>query len=244
MKSALALAFAALLCLGAAKPDPREAKFLAGAQLNPDAKVRYFDEKGVAISFDKFMGIVGKGRGFGYEHNGRISADFKLEPPKASLPAAVRAAGSYGLHRGDEFPAFSLRSVAGARVSNANLRGKLTLVNFFFADCVPCIAEIPVMNAYQATHPEVQVMASTFDDMAAAKAFVAQRKLQWQVLADGQALASAAGVSAYPTFALVGPDGKVRAIAHSAAIATKGSKIDLASLSSWVSKNANGELAR
>ena len=37
-----------------------------------------------------------------------------------------------------------------------------------------------------------------------------QRKLQWPVLADGQSLASAAGVSAYPTFALVGPDGKPR----------------------------------
>jgi peroxiredoxin len=237
MKRALAIGLAALLCLGAAKPDAREAKFLEGAQLNPDAKVRYFDDKGKAISFDAFMGLVSKGRGFGYEHEGRVSADFQLEPPKATQPPAVRAAGPYALHRGDDFPAFSLQTVAGARVGNKNLAGKLTLVNFFFADCVPCIAEIPTMNSYARHFPEVQVLAVTFDDMATAKKFVKQRKLQWPILVDGMGLVTTAGVSGFPTFALVGPDGKVRAIAHSAAIAKKGSAIDVASLSTWVEAN-------
>jgi peroxiredoxin len=238
MMRAMAVGFIALLCLGAAaKPDPREAKFLESTQLNADAKVRYFDEHGKPISFDAFMAVVGRGRGFGYEHEGRVSADFQLEPPKAKLPPAVRAAGSYGLHRGDDFPAFSLQTVAGKRVGNKNLAGKLTLVNFFFADCVPCIAEIPTMNSYARHFPEVQVLAVTFDDMATAKAFAKQRKLQWPILAGGMPLINTAGVSAFPTFALVGSDGKVRAIAHSAAIAKKGSEIDVASLSTWVEAN-------
>jgi peroxiredoxin len=235
MKRACSVALVALLCLGAAaKPDAREAKFLEGAQLNPDAKVRYFDEKGKAIGFDAFMAAVGKGRGFGYEHEGRVSADFELEPPKATLPAAVRGAGSYALHPGDDFPAFSLQTVAGTRVGNKDLAGKLTLVNFFFADCVPCIAEIPTMNSFARHHPEVQVLAVTFDDLGTAKAFATQRKLQWPILVEGMPLLKTAGVSAFPTFALVGSDGKLRAIAHSAAIAGATGQIDVARLSTWV----------
>lgn len=238
MKRVLALAFVALLCcLGAAKPDAREAKFLASVQLNPDAKVRYFDDKGKPISFGAFTTIVNKGRGFGYEHEDRVSADFRLEPPKASLAPAVRAAGAYALHRGDEFPAFSLRTASGARVGNKDLAGKLTLVNFFFADCVPCIAEIPTMNSYARHFPEVQVLAMTFDDMATAQQFVKQRKLLWPILVDGMGLINTAGVSAFPTFALVGPDGKLRAIAHSAAIAGTAKQIDVARLSTWVDVN-------
>jgi len=235
MKHTFAILFAALLCVAAAKPDAREAKFLDSMQLDAGAKVRYVDEKGEAISFADFFAVVGKGRSFGYDHDGRVSADFKLDPPKASQSPAERSA-TYGLHRGDAFPAFSLQSVGGARVSNMAFKGKLTLINFFFADCVPCIAEIPVMNAYRLQHPEVQVLAATFDDLGTAKGFAKQRKLQWPILADGTKLLNSAGIAAFPTFALVGPDGKVLAVAHSAAIATKGSQIDLASLSSWVAQ--------
>jgi peroxiredoxin len=238
MKGTFPILFAALLCVASvsAAPDARETKFLNSMQLDANAKVRYFDEKGAVISFAKFFAVVGKGRGFGYEHDGRVSADFKLDPPKASQSPAVRAA-TYGLHRGDVFPAFSLQSVKGARVSDANLRGRLTLVNFFFADCVPCIAEIPTMNSYARHAPEVQVLAVTFDDMAAARKFAKQRKLQWPILAEGMELVNAAGVTAFPTFALVGPDGKLRAIAHSAAIANKGASLDVAALSTWVEAN-------
>jgi len=237
MRRAIAVGFAALLCLGAAaKPDPREAKFLESAHLNADAKVRYFDEHGKPISFDAFMAVMGKGRGFGYEHEGRVSAEFQLEPPSAKRPPEIRA-GTYALHRGDDFPAFSLQTVAGPRVGTKNLAGKLTLVNFFFADCVPCISEIPTMNSYARHFPEVQVLAVTFDDLATAKAFAKQRKLQWPILSGGMPLIKTAGISAFPTFALVGGDGKVRAIAHSAAIARKGSEIDVASLSTWVEAN-------
>jgi peroxiredoxin len=233
---------ACALCLGAAKPDAREAKMLASLQLDADAKVEYFDQAGKAISFDAFFAQVMKGKSFGYEHEGRLAARIRLDPPKALVPAAPRKPPVSGhvaseVSVGDAFPAFSLPSTKGGRVGNAALRGRLTLVNFFFADCVPCVAEIPALNAYARHYPEVQVLALTFDDLARAKGFVKQRGLQWPVLAEGMPLISAAGVTGFPTFALIGPDGRVRAIAPSAAIAPKGRQLDVASLSSWVAAN-------
>jgi len=242
MNRFLVLLVAALLCLdAAAKPDPREAKFLDQAQLNPDAKVEYFDESGRRLGFDAFFSLVMRGRSFGYEHDGRISAKFRLDAPKPAAKATLapimggHVAGEVGV--GGAFPAFALPSTKGGRVTAATLRGKLTLVNFFFADCVPCIAEIPALNAYARHYPEVQVLAVTFDDLATAKGFVKQRGLQWPVLAEGMPLIASAGITGFPTFVLVGPDGRVRAFAHSAAIAPKGAKLDVASLSTWVAKN-------
>ena len=239
MKRLCLLLIAALLCLGAAaRPDPREAKFLVQAQLNPDASVEYLDEGGRRIGFDAFFSLVMRGRSFGYKHDGRVSATFRIDAPK---PATIKPGPdprlAKGVGVGDAFPLFALPSTKDGRVTNAALRGKLTLVNFFFADCVPCIAEIPALNAYTRHHPEVQVLAVTFDDLATAKGFVKQRGLQWPVLAEGMPLITGAGVTGFPTFALVGPDGRIRAIAHSATIAAKGRGLDVASLSTWVAKH-------
>jgi peroxiredoxin len=239
MKRIALVLLAALLCLGAAaKPDPREAKFLESMQMNADAKVAYVDERGKPLAFDAFFSSVMKGRSFGYEHEGRAQSICRLDPLKPAAAAPPRKPEDYKLLRaGDAFPAFELPSTRGKRVTAAALRGRLTLVNFFFADCVPCIAEIPALNAYARHYPEVQVLAVTFDELPIAKGFAKQRGLQWPILAEGQPLISAAGVTGFPTFALVGSDGRVRAIALSAAIAPKGAKLDVANLSTWVARN-------
>jgi hypothetical protein len=51
-------------------------------------------------------------------------------------------------------------------------------------------------------------------------------------------LMNAAGVTSYPTFALVGADGRVLAIAHSAVIGGPDHTLDLAELSAWVDRAA------
>jgi peroxiredoxin len=246
MKRAVILLVAALLCLGAAaRSDPREAKFLSSMQLNADAKVRYFDERGTPLGFDAFLASAMEGRNFNVEHDGPESATFRLEPVKLAVaapaaparPAAPRKPAAQQLHAGAAFPAFALPSTQGKRVTAAALQGRLTLVNFFFADCLPCIAEIPALNAYARHYPEVQVLAVTFDDLATAKGFAKKRGLQWPILAEAQPLINAVGVTSYPTFALVGPDGRLRAISHSFAIPPRGAKLDVANLSTWVAKN-------
>jgi len=105
-----------------------------------------------------------------------------------------------------------LETLDGASVSDADLRDRYTLLSFYFSQCVPCIAEIPALNGYAAAHPEMGVLAVTFDDIATSKAFVAQRGLELAVIADAQAFIDAVGVTGYPTWLLVDADGRIAAV--------------------------------
>jgi peroxiredoxin len=106
-------------------------------------------------------------------------------------------------------PDFDLQTLEGKRVRNADLAGKPTLLNFFFATCVPCIKEVPALEAFARKHPEFNYLAVTFDSLDEARSFVQQRKVTWPVLAGAKSFIDAAGVSGYPTYMLVAADGRV-----------------------------------
>ena len=48
---------------------------------------------------------------------------------------------------GNPFPAFDLPTLSGDRLDQNQLKGKPTVINFWFTRCAPCIDEIPVLNA-------------------------------------------------------------------------------------------------
>ena len=68
------------------------------------------------------------------------------------------------------------------RIRSADLAGRPTLLSFFFETCVPCIKEVPVLNAFARKHAEYNYLAITFDPIADARRFVAQRKFEWPVV--------------------------------------------------------------
>ena len=238
-------ALAALLCLGAASPgaaDPREVKFLASSGLPADAKVEYLDEQGKSIGFDAFMALAAKGRTFSFEHEGKTGTA-RLDPLEPSTAPVARKGPTYKVAPGDAFPDFEFGTTAGTKLKGESLRGRPTLVNFFYAECAPCIAEIPAMNAYASKHPEVRVLAVTFDEMPTARLFVAQRKLKWLVAYEAQELVDAVGVQVYPTFALLDGEGRVLAVETSAEIGGPGKPHPLAEgeLAAWVAEHSKAQ---
>lgn len=230
------IVLAALLCVAAAAPDPREADFAKSLPLKPGAQVQYFDEAGRQISFAAFSELLAKGRSFDFSHPNKSWGQARINSTKAT----TRTRPGYKVRAGDAFPAFKLKNVNGQVVSNADLVGHYTLINFFFADCGPCIAEVPSLNAFALKHPETRVLAVTFDSPRIARDFASQRGFQWPILAKGQSLISSVGVFAFPAFAMVGPDGRVLGIATSTAINSTKRVVDETSLSSWVAKKREG----
>ncbi len=130
---------------------------------------------------------------------------------------------------GTHFPAFDLPRVGGGRIDSASLKGKPYVVDFFFADCIGCIAELPELDAYHEQFPDRRVVAITYDDGRTAADFVKQRHFNWPVLHDGKAFTDKLGIKVYPTMLVVGADGKVLATRIGAR-----SDASAASLEKWV----------
>src|SRR6185503_3626750 len=58
-----------------------------------------------------------------------------------------------------QLPPFDLKDLAGKRVTSATLRGKPTLINFFFSTCLPCILEVKPLNEFAAARPQMNFLA-------------------------------------------------------------------------------------
>lgn len=197
------------------------------------------DVDGKAITRKDFdAAVLQKHLTFSIEQDpAKHTAELRLNPAGSTVSReihAMKAAAGHFAHAprpGQPLPAFHLAGLDGRAFDNASLRGRTTLVNFFFSTCAPCIAETPVLSAYARAHPEVRVLAVTFDDAGTARGYVAAHHFDWPVLADGMGFIQAMGVSAYPAMALVGPDGRLERIALSSDI---GSPLTVAALQRWV----------
>lgn len=106
-------------------------------------------------------------------------------------------------------PPFDLQDLAGKRVTSASLRGKPTLVNFYFAKCKPCILEVQPLNSYARAHPGMNFLAVTFDEPAEARAFVARYGFRWRVMPGAQDFIDRMRVKQYPTLALFDAQGRL-----------------------------------
>jgi len=108
-----------------------------------------------------------------------------------------------------ELPPFALRDLAGKPVNSASFKGKPTLINFYFATCVPCIREVGPLNHFAAARPGMNFLAVTFDEAAVARDFVARYHLRWRVIPDAREFIDRMRVKQYPMMALFDESGRL-----------------------------------
>lgn len=201
--------------------------------------IDFRDEHGRPISEAAFLQGVSQGHSFLHKRDEAArSTTFTLGAVETATLDKAQLERKLGVHYkvkpGQPLPAFDLATVGGGRVGKASLSGHPALINFFFADCVGCIAETPALNAYAKAHPDMRVLAVTFDDGAAAATYVKQRHFAWPVAYGGQHWLDALGVSAFPALALVGADGRLLDIRISGSIQSGGDAITASDLQRWV----------
>lgn len=192
-----------------AAPSLDEPTFLATWHVEPGTKVVYQDELGQAISYAAFAEqrrerrSLSKGTRDGVTVFRLMDKNYNGAAMRASALAQVK------VQPGQPLPPFDLPGLDGQRRDNVTLNGRYSLINFFFAACVPCILEIPSLNTFRDKHPELNVMAFTYDDVATAKAFQARYRFNWPIVAETGPFNKALGAMAYPSFALVDPQGRL-----------------------------------
>jgi thiol-disulfide isomerase/thioredoxin len=217
MKTTTALALAACLLAGSASaqentPSAAEASFRASAMLDGYARVEYRDAAGKLLDFDAFMkAIAGGGKSISMEKEGDHSlAVVRIKGGDAPKVAPV----AHGPAAGTRLPALDagMATLDGRAFADADLRGHRTLLSLFFSDCVPCVAEVPALNAFAKAHPDIPVVSMTFDDAATAREFVRKRGLEVPVIADAQDYLDRMHIDTYPMLLLVDAQGRIAAV--------------------------------
>jgi thiol-disulfide isomerase/thioredoxin len=133
-------------------------------------------------------------------------------------------------------PAIEARDLSGRPVRRVHRADRHTLLTFYFSTCVPCIQEVPALNAYREAHPELNYVAITFDLAADARRFVSERKLNWPVVADAGRFLREAGIRSFPAYMLVAPDGRIIGRGAGLALNAREKTPGLAALERFVSR--------
>lgn len=212
-----------------------EAAFRKGMALEDVREVRYLDEDGKVLSFADFIAVVQGGRSFKKEVEGDKSLAVMTINPReaASPPKGNGVAGSTRLSVPVSalLPPLTQRDLADRLPVLANGQ-RATLVSFFFADCVPCIQEIPALNALAHDRKDLQVLSVTFETRADAARFARERGLRTAIVPDAQAYIDALGIKVYPTLVLVSPEGRL--MGARSAYAVHAEDAGLAEIESWL----------
>ena len=115
----------------------------------------------------------------------------------------------------DPAPASTFVLLDGSKVTTADLKGKVALVNFWATSCTTCVAEMPKMvstfEKYRSRGYEHLAVAMAYDPPAYVVNFAQTRKLPFRVAIDNTgAVAKAWGdVQLTPTTYLVNKKGEI-----------------------------------
>lgn len=118
--------------------------------------------------------------------------------------------------KGASAPALSytqlLQAPAGAKVDWRSLHGKVVVLEFWATWCVPCIAEIPVLNNLSASldPSKVQIISVDDEDPKVVGPFLKKHPISGWIMLDTTAnLYKRYGVESRPTTIVVDPRGRV-----------------------------------
>ena len=84
----------------------------------------------------------------------------------AASAAPVPATAAAAVKIGERAPDFELMLIDGRKVRSADLRGQVVILNFWATWCVPCRAELPLLDAYYRTQQKhgLRVFAVATED--------------------------------------------------------------------------------
>lgn len=112
-------------------------------------------------------------------------------------------------------PQYRYVTLDGQEISDASLRGKVVLVNFWATWCTPCRVEMPLLEQMQARHKDagLVIVGLAVDRVSTeqVRRFVEERGVTYSIAhVDGSAEQTFGGVRGYPTSFLIDRTGKIR----------------------------------
>lgn len=117
---------------------------------------------------------------------------------------------------GLQAPSFEVTTLENEKWSDAKLRGKVVVLNFWFTRCAPCIEEMPFLNKVAAKHKNdaVVFLSIANEDSAQLKKFLKTTKFDFKAVPDGGRILMDTFklFSAWPTTIIIDRQGKIKFI--------------------------------
>ena len=105
-----------------------------------------------------------------------------------------------------------LQAPVGAKVDWASLHGKAVVLEFWATWCVPCVADIPILNSLQASldPSKVQFISIDDEDAAVVQLYLKKRQVSgWLGFEDSGEMQRQYGVDGIPATFVIDPNGRI-----------------------------------
>jgi peroxiredoxin len=140
-----------------------------------------------------------------------------LLTPAAPSPSASQTPGPAAPLAGHYAPDVTLVDVSGNQVALSSLRGKVVILNFWYAACEPCRLEMPALESYYQTHKSeglVVIGADFVDDAQTIASFTNTYGVTYPVFRDpGQRAYTTYQVNKAPSSFTIDRQGVIRRVA-------------------------------
>lgn len=114
---------------------------------------------------------------------------------------------------GDKKPApgFEVKTLDGATLRLADLKGKVVVLNFWYVGCAPCLVEMPGLNKLveEFISGEIVFIGFALDDESQLREFLQKTPFSYMIVAGSSSITKQYGVSAYPTHVIINKQGQV-----------------------------------
>jgi thiol-disulfide isomerase/thioredoxin len=102
-------------------------------------------------------------------------------------------------------------TLEGAPLSHSTFLGKYVLLDFWYKECAPCIKAIPFVNNLQKIFPRLVVLGLNHrnKDKNTLRKHIEHFKMEYLPVLVANELPKQLKVSSYPSYLLIGPDGKL-----------------------------------
>ena len=81
---------------------------------------------------------------------------------------------------------FTFKDLKGKIVKLSELKGKPIIINLWFVECPPCIAEMPTLNSIKErySNTDIQFLSMTYETKIKVQKFLKERKIDFRIIPD------------------------------------------------------------
>lgn len=174
------------------------------------------NEKGELINFKQFSEKVKSGEFTIQQKKDDKGNDFiqliKSSPEqKRQMLAMMQNRLGKSDYVGKKAPDFSFTDIDGNLINSETTKGKVVVMNFWFAACKPCINEIPELNEIYEKYKnnkDVVFASVTFERKKKIEKFEERYPISYPVVGEAKSELYKFNVSSYPTNLIIDKNGK------------------------------------